>query len=287
MPCDSSAAASPPSGLASASTAWVDNADNGTGDDIGKWLAARVIAKKKAPLGRSIEQVASTWSRVSIVRWSVPSKASRSSSRRRRPRRTSAEVRSLLIEAARESFRDGGYAQTRTLEIAQRAGVEEKAIFRHFGTKAGLFEVAVVDTFAVFLHAHISAWRTHFDQERHDIRAPVAAYVGGLYDLLVENRNLLRAYLAPADPRSGPQDLLGRALEPLDDLSTRERSVLQGGPIDIVVTTRATFGMLLSLAVYGDLLFSERRPTRDEIVQECTAIVLDGWTHRGKLPLAP
>jgi AcrR family transcriptional regulator len=185
-----------------------------------------------------------------------------------------------LIKAARETFRDNGYAEARTLEIARRAGVEEKAIFRHFGTKAGLFEVAVVDAFAVFLRDHISAWRTHFTEERHSIRAPAAAYVAGLYDLLVENRNLLRAYLAAADPRTGPHDLLGRALQPLDDLSTRERSILQGGPIDIVVTTRATFGMLMSLAVYGDLLFSERFPTRDEIIEECTAIVLDGWTHR-------
>lgn len=53
------------------------------------------------------------------------------------------------------------------------------------------------------------------------------------------------------------------------------------GPINIIVTIRATFGMLLSLAVYGDFLFPPgSRPSRDDIIHKCTALVIDGWAHR-------
>jgi AcrR family transcriptional regulator len=195
-------------------------------------------------------------------------------------------VKDLILDAAREAFRADGYDDVRTKDIADRAGVVEKVIFRHFGSKAGLFEAAVVDAFATFLRNHIAAWRGHFEQELHDSRPPIAAYIGGLYDVLVENRALLQAYLSTAGavsdrPSGGPRDLLGQALRPLDELSARERSILGFGPIDIVVTTRATFGMLLSLAIYDEFLFPGGvRPDRDAVVRECTSIVLDGWTHR-------
>lgn len=198
----------------------------------------------------------------------------------RRPRRSTDEVKRLIVESARRTFREGGYANARTKDIADRAGVVEKVIFRHFGTKAGLFEAAVVDAFAEFLRDHIAAWRGHFDLEVHDARPPIAAYIGGLYDVLVENRALLQAYLGSAADGTN-RDLLGRALQPLDDLSVQERVSLGWGPIDIVVTTRATFGMLMSLAVYDDFLFpADARPSRDAVVEECTALVLDGWMHR-------
>ena len=187
-------------------------------------------------------------------------------------------MKRLVLEAAREAFRRDGYAQTRTVDIAERAGVGERVIFRQFGTKSGLFEAAVVDAFATFLHDHISKWSPHFEED--DAREPIAAYVGGLYDLLAENRGLVRTYLASADTANGRPDLLGQALTPLDDLSMRERLILEWGPIDIVVTIRATFGMLLSLAVYGEFLFPGDKPSRDDIVKECTAIILDGWVHR-------
>ena len=103
---------------------------------------------------------------------------------RRRPRRTTPEVKRLILASARESFQRDGYANTRTRDIAERADVVEKVIFRHFGSKAKLFEAAVVDTVATFLHDHIASWQTYFDQEHDDVRAPTAAFIAGLYDVL-------------------------------------------------------------------------------------------------------
>lgn len=200
----------------------------------------------------------------------------------RRPRRSSDEVKRLLMDAARQTFHSG-YPSARTKDIADRAGVGEKVLFRHFGSKAGLFEATVVDSFATFLSEHIAAWRDHFEQQPHDGRQPITAYIAGLYDVLVDNRDLLRTYLGSANDRSTDTnpDLLGRVLQPLDELSIQERATLGWGPIDIVITTRATFGMLMSLAIYDDFLFPGGiRPSRDAVVHECTALVLDGWMHR-------
>jgi AcrR family transcriptional regulator len=194
-------------------------------------------------------------------------------------------VKRLILDSARESFQRDGYANTRTRDIAERADVVEKVIYRHFGSKAKLFEAAVVDTVATFLHDHIASWQTYFDQKHDDVRAPTAAFIAGLYDVLYDNRSLLQAYLAAASFDAGAgreHDLVGRALERLDELSARELTIAGLGRINILVTIRAMFGMLMSLAVYRDVLFpAGSAPTRQEVIDECLTLLFDGWAHRG------
>lgn len=48
-----------------------------------------------------------------------------------------------IIKAFIELFRDYGYKGTTTRAIAERAGVNELTIFRHFGNKKGLMEAAL------------------------------------------------------------------------------------------------------------------------------------------------
>ena len=50
----------------------------------------------------------------------------------------------LLLDAARELFARKDYRSTTTREIAESAGVTEYLLFRHFGSKAGLFREALV-----------------------------------------------------------------------------------------------------------------------------------------------
>jgi AcrR family transcriptional regulator len=57
------------------------------------------------------------------------------------PARTPAQQK--LIRAALEVFAEAGYEGATTRAIAERAGVAEKTLFQHFGTKAGLFTEAV------------------------------------------------------------------------------------------------------------------------------------------------
>jgi AcrR family transcriptional regulator len=57
------------------------------------------------------------------------------------PARTPAQEK--LVRAALEVFAETGFEGATTRAIAERAGVAEKTLFHHFGSKAGLFTEAV------------------------------------------------------------------------------------------------------------------------------------------------
>ena len=65
----------------------------------------------------------------------------------------------LLLSAARQIFAARGYAHSSTREIAEAAGVSEALLFRYFGTKAKLFEVAIVAPFQRLMDAHATGGR--------------------------------------------------------------------------------------------------------------------------------
>src|SRR6266851_49147 len=103
-----------------------------------------------------------------------------------RSRRSSGEVRSLLLAAARELFVEQGYEGTTTRDIASRAGVTEKLLYNNFGTKAELFEAAVLSSFEDFVREYREAWETasadSSDQQRMEL------FVQRLFDLAETNR---------------------------------------------------------------------------------------------------
>lgn len=55
------------------------------------------------------------------------------------------ETRARILDACREVYSTWGYRGTRTREVADRAGVNEATVFRHFGTKEGLIEAMFED----------------------------------------------------------------------------------------------------------------------------------------------
>ena len=63
--------------------------------------------------------------------------------RGRPPLRSDEETRRLMIEAARQEFQANGYAATCMNDVAQRAGVSTRTMYRLIPTKAALFEEMV------------------------------------------------------------------------------------------------------------------------------------------------
>ena len=53
--------------------------------------------------------------------------------------------REVIIDAAREEFTRTGYAATKVRSIADRAGVNDAMLYRHFDSKEELFETAVAE----------------------------------------------------------------------------------------------------------------------------------------------
>lgn len=63
----------------------------------------------------------------------------------RSPRLTAAERRVGLLEAARTVFTEYGFSGARTKQIAELAGTSEAILYRHFASKADLFETAILE----------------------------------------------------------------------------------------------------------------------------------------------
>jgi AcrR family transcriptional regulator len=64
-------------------------------------------------------------------------------SRGRPPLRSDDETREIVFDAARHVFAENGYAAASTEELARRAGISTKTLYRLFPTKAALFEAMV------------------------------------------------------------------------------------------------------------------------------------------------
>jgi AcrR family transcriptional regulator len=63
----------------------------------------------------------------------------------KKKRLSGSERRQKIIEAAREVFMEQGYSGARTKEIADRAGVTEAFLYRHFESKDDMYAAAVLD----------------------------------------------------------------------------------------------------------------------------------------------
>lgn len=60
-------------------------------------------------------------------------------------RRNADQTKARILAVAFDLFAEHGYGQTGTRDIASRAGVASSLIARHFGSKANLFEQALIE----------------------------------------------------------------------------------------------------------------------------------------------
>src|SRR5262249_23499660 len=135
----------------------------------------------------------------------------------RRPRRSTEEVRTRLLEAARELFAENGYEATTTRDICARSGVAQQQLFDNFGSKEGIFEAAFMAPLVDLVDHYIASFNTAGADSTIEER--VAMLVNGLYDLSSENRSILLTALCRSslnnDPQAAPSSLLdhiGRTL---------------------------------------------------------------------------
>lgn len=112
-------------------------------------------------------------------------------------RRTTDEVRALVLDAARELFTEQGYEDTTTRQVAHKAGVLEHLIFRNFTNKAGLFDAAVVTPLADLVADYAARWDRDGASSTPEER--IAGFIEGLFDLASSNRSLLVTILARSE----------------------------------------------------------------------------------------
>ena len=200
------------------------------------------------------------------------------------PRRPRGEARRLLLDAARELFARQDYRGTTTREIAEAAGVSEYLLFRHFGSKAGLFREALVVPFTSFLDEFRNTWQAIVPEDT-DEEELSRQFIGPLYDVLVENQGLLLTLVSSDGlsdddiEASGIADIR-RALSVLGQISAEGMSLrgLRSNQPDM--PAHSTVAMIVGMVAMRSTFFGTRAPARDAIVNELVQATLYGFLHR-------
>jgi AcrR family transcriptional regulator len=194
-----------------------------------------------------------------------------------RQRRSAEQVRAEILRAAGEVFAERGFSGASTRVIAERAGVAEVLIFRHFGTKAALYGAAAFAGFASFVTAFIAGFETSGAPGENEEIDSANGYMGGLFDELRANKPMIRMLLASStvDPELDDASLSANAI--LQEAFARLEALVEeiyearGWRVgDVALAVRCIFGMALSMAVMDDLVLplGDDGPSRDDIVRE-------------------
>lgn len=201
-------------------------------------------------------------------------------------RRAPGVGRELLLAAAHDEFDEHGYARASTRAIAERAGVAEPLLFRHFGSKAGLFNEVVFGPIRLFM----LEWEEFGAKagDKYDVQTLAKKFVGRLYDLLRANRGLMVTYFATHVFEPEMFDEFGNVSAFLDVIQLMDRATekrisaeKQLGPRTKVsaktrVHERISIGSVIAAALFDDLLFEgmPTTPTRGQIVNELSRIAV-------------
>jgi AcrR family transcriptional regulator len=215
----------------------------------------------------------------------------------RATRRSPGKARERLIISARELFAANGYAGTSTRQIAQHAGVHESLFYRHFRTKANLFDAAVVEPIREFVTRYVDEWANH-KKPTVPAELPSAEFIAGLYDVARQHRTLLMALLSAHAFHDEAFNGDRATSAPLTDVIVRLRDFVadtaeQNGFtwLDPSLAIRYTVDYVIAVAVIDELLFPSqgRRQGREETIRELVGFVLHGLGHprQEAIPVPP
>jgi AcrR family transcriptional regulator len=199
----------------------------------------------------------------------------------RRPR---GEPRRLLLDAARKLFARQDYRSTTTREIAEAAGVSEYLLFRHFGSKAGLFREALVLPFTNFVDEFGRTWQSVVPEETNE-EDLARHFVEQLYDLVVKHRGLVLTLVASeafseeeiADAGIGD---IRRALALLGKIGAEGMRIRGMRTSQADLPAHSTVAMIVGMVALRSTFFGTKQPTREAIVDELVQAILHGLLHR-------
>jgi AcrR family transcriptional regulator len=197
-----------------------------------------------------------------------------------RPRRGTG--REALLEIATELFAERGYARTSTKEIATRAGLTEAMVFRHFGSKAALFEEAAIKPFQQYISGYVAQWRGRTAGAR-PVLEESRDFIWGLYKVLSTQRRLLLAMSAVREfdhaMLEGRDPLADSAREMLlifQDLIAGEADARPFREVDVQAFARIVVGAILGLAINEPWLNKGQRVGVNRIIDELNYTVIYG-----------
>lgn len=207
---------------------------------------------------------------------------------KRQHRRNPAELRTLILDAARAEFGANGYAATTNRDVAKRAGVALSVLYRHFESKADLFSEAVLEPFVLGFERLGNDWLRQLGEPLADEEL-MQVFVRDIHDNLAANQHALdqmlygRAELPDAmvERIRMAFDKLITQLRLMTELEARRRGWMSSLGVDMSV--RVLMGMMLGMSSYSWLLLpgGRRDSGGDEVIEGMVKLGLWGMTrHR-------
>ena len=192
--------------------------------------------------------------------------------------------RDRLLIAAAEVFAEKGFRGATTRDIAERAGITEPMLFRHFGSKVALFEEAAVEPVVRFIDEYVAEWAQR-DHGRRDAEDEVRELLTRIYDVLSSDRKMLVAILAAGqfDPalESGSarvEQAFGRLLVLLERMLDEEIGIRGLFSPDHPALARLMVAVPLSLALQAEWLRGEAVAP---VIAEAARVIVHGLQPRG------
>jgi len=183
-------------------------------------------------------------------------------------RRSTTEIRELILSAARDQFVANGFMATRTRDVADQAGVQERLLFTNFGSKLGLFNAALVEP----LKGVVADFLAVKHSEELSVEARLGVLIGGLYDIAREHRSALRSVLGAG----GGAEADGLRAELFAEIAAALQQTVEKVSSYPHVDSRAAMidlaGMVFGVALLDDMLIEprSRRPSRARLLNEMT-----------------
>ena len=188
---------------------------------------------------------------------------------RRAPRRSTEEVRALILDAAARQFAARGYAETTTRSIAAEAKISGSVLHRSFPTKEQLFAGALVRPFVAFFDEIAAVWSQQVESPWDDERL-LREFVSDFYRNVTAHRHTLATLLAVGGDFEGQLRVevrqgLATGLEKLRVISEQEAEARGFSP-DVI---RYTNPLVMSL-ITGIVLM---QPWLDDLGEDDDALI--------------
>ncbi len=186
------------------------------------------------------------------------------------------ETAQRILEAAAQVFSECGYAGTTTRALAAAAGVNEVTLFRHFGTKQGLFQ-AVVARFSAVPKLEALA-----EQLTGDYRADLTAVAGRYLAMLRRNRRAILMTMAEAQRRPEIRPVIAATpARQRQMLTAYLRRQIECGVVRTLpnpeLTAQAFFGMFFEYAMAQLLTESGvPQPADEDVIAQFVDIFVRG-----------
>ena len=206
----------------------------------------------------------------------------------RQHRRSPAELRRLILEAARAEFGANGYAATTNRDVARRAGVALSVLYRHFDTKADLFSEAVLEPFVRGFERLGNDWLRQLSEPLPD-EDLMQVFIRDIHDNLAANQHALDQMLFGRSEL--PEAMVERIRVAFEKLITQLRLMTEleirrrgwMSPVGVDMSMRVLMGMMLGMSSYSWLLLpgGQRGSGGDDVIEGMVKLGLWGMTrHR-------